>query len=396
MKNILFLSHSAELNGAEQWLLQTLERLDKQKFCPYLILPCPGPLEEEAEKLAIEIFHVPMKWWLTEMSRIWKQPLAWLWNIPSIFKVRKIIQAKKIDLVLTNSSVIASGALAARREKIPHIWVIHEVLKGENPIVRFLFGSWVLARFILRLSSKVVVNSRATQKAFGSSERVRLIYNGMEIPEEEYFPADVLRKELSIEEGDIVFGIIGKIYKGKGQRELLQAFASLSSSFPRLKLLVVGGVGNRRYYGSLQKIIRRHSLDKNIIFTGFRKDLNRLLKLVDLIVVASQVESFGRVALQAMASGKPVLAVRSGGLPEIIKNGENGFLVDSSRPEVLAKALGDFLEHREKMRPIIQKAYETVRKRFSLDSQVKEIEELFIECFESGTSAMPGLKSGGS
>ncbi|HOI45565.1 MAG TPA: hypothetical protein PLX50_08130, partial [Candidatus Aminicenantes bacterium] len=77
MKNILFVSHSVELNGAELMLLQTLKNIDREKFRLFLAAPGKGPLLEEAGRAGVWTFAVPMKWWLTEKSRVWRQPFSW-------------------------------------------------------------------------------------------------------------------------------------------------------------------------------------------------------------------------------------------------------------------------------------------------------------------------------
>ncbi|MGB8952709.1 MAG: glycosyltransferase family 4 protein [Candidatus Aminicenantales bacterium] len=380
MRNILFVSHSAELSGAEQWLLHTLGRINRDKFRPFLVLPRSGPLEAEMKKLGIETNILSMKWWLTRRAGIWKQPLAWIWNIRGIFRLVKMIREKEIDLVFSNSAANCSGALAAKKSGVPHIWAVHEILRGERPLLHFLFGSRCLVRWIHSLSSRVIVNSLATQRAFGELDRVSLVYNGIDIPEEDRSPSEALKEEWGVQKGDVVLGIIGKIYKGKGQRELIQVTALLSSRFSGLKLLVVGSIGDRGYYRRLERLVRRLGLGDRVKFTGFRKDLMDLLKLMDVLVVASLVESFGRVVLHAMAAGTPVLAVKSGGIPEIIRHGENGFLMDSRDPEVLAASLEDILRNRERIEAVVRKGLQTVREQFTLDRQIELIEQALAGC----------------
>jgi glycosyltransferase involved in cell wall biosynthesis len=380
MRKILFVSHSGELNGAERMLLQTLKKLDRKKFEPALVVPAPGLLEEEARRLGVEVARLPLKWWLTEKNSLWKQPLAWLWNLKSISAIARMIRQRNIDLVFSNSSAAWNGAWAARRERIPHIWAVHELLGGESPFLVYLLGRQALARNLLRLSCRVIANSSATAEFFPDRSRVRVVPNGVEIPGKSEEKTESLRKELGIEEGDIVLGIVGKIFKLKGQRELLLSLPSPRQSFPRLKLLVVGGVGDLRYFRSLKAIIAHHQLHHTVIFTGYRKDLVEVFPLLSLLVLASRQESFGRVAVEAMAAGVPVLAARGGAIPEIIADGENGFLVDSNRPEVLGAAIERILRDPSQMQKIARAGYESVRVRYQLEDQVRKIEEVILEC----------------
>jgi len=380
--NIFFISHSSELNGAELMLLQTLQKINRRRFKPLLLVPCSGPLKDEAEKINLETEIIPMKWWLSERSKIWRQPLSWLWNIKSIFEISKMIEEKNISLVFSNSSVAFSGALAARIKRIPHIWAIHEILKGKKPLVFFFIGNQQLVKLIHGLSTRIIVNSRATQKSFQESEKVRMIYNGLEVNDLESFSKEALRQEFGLEEEDTVLGVVGKICKEKGQREVVLALVSLLQKYPHLKLLLVGAVKDNRYYSKLQKIIKEYKLEELVVFTGYRRDILRLLTLMDLLVVASEAESFGRSVIEAMAAGTPVLAVKSGGIEEIITPGKDGFLVESREPRVIKEALEAILDNPSKRDEVSREGILTVTEKFSLGKQVEKIEKVINECLK--------------
>jgi glycosyltransferase involved in cell wall biosynthesis len=198
------------------------------------------------------------------------------------------------------------------------------------------------------------------------------------------FRETILREDLGILPDDAVIGVVGKIYEGKGQREVIQAVADLLPRFPRIKLLVVGDVKDARYYRSLQNLVGRRGLEKNVSFLGYRRDLPDLLSLMRVMVIASVVESFGRVALHAMAAGVPVLAVSAGGIPEIFRHEEDGFLIESRRPERIGQALGDILNNPGKALQVMHRGLQTVRERYSLEDQVKKIERVIDECLGLG------------
>lgn len=379
MKNILFISHSAELNGAELWLLETLKRLDRRSYAPSLIVPRPGPLLDAAADLGLETFVVSMKWWITERSRIWRQPLAWIWNLKSVKKIAAIIRERSIDLVFTNSAAMNTGAKAARRTKVPHVWAIHEVLRGPSPFLRFLFGGRALTRFIVKSSVRVIVNSEITRAAFAGAANVTLIHNGVDIQTGDEGRQSSIRRDLGIAADDLVAGIVGKIYKGKGQREAILAVAALSGKYPNLKLLVVGEVREEGYYDGLRKIVRENGLEGRVLFVGYHPDLVDILKVMNVLIVASVVESFGRAALDGMAAGVAVLAVRAGGLPEIIQHGRNGFLIDSREPKVIALALEHLFLNPAEVRPAVEGGWRTVREKFSIVRQIEGIERVLAE-----------------
>jgi glycosyltransferase involved in cell wall biosynthesis len=377
MKNVVCLSHSAELNGAELWLLETIEGLDRRRFSPTLVFPRRGPLEEEAKRLGIASEIVPMKWWLTERRGIWRQPLAWLLNRAGVRRLENIIREKKADLVFTNSAASFAGALAAKRARVPHVWAIHEILGGRKPFLRYLFGQRALVRFILGSSAKVIVNSQASRTAFPYNGRVAVIPNGIGVSRADESRQKRLRLELGIRESDLAVGIVGKIYEGKGQREAVQAASLLMPRFPNLKLLIVGDVKDRRYEKSLRRIVRENKIEANVIFAGYRSDLVDVFPLMRAVVVASVVDSFGRVALEALAAGVPVVAVRAGGLPEIIRSGENGLLTDSRSPAEIAQAINLIFENPGRAEAFAVEGRRTVSEKFSLDKQIQAVERVF-------------------
>ena len=374
MRNVLFVSHSAELNGAELWLLEILKGLDRRKYTPVLVVPRAGPLEEAVKNLGLETHVVPMKWWITEKSGIWRQPFAWIWNRNSVNRIADFIREKKIGLVFTNSAAMSCGAKAAVKRSVPHVWAIHEVLRGERPLLYYILGGRALVNFIVKSSTRVIVNSGIAKRAFPENERVILVYNGVEIKTGDEDRGKILRNELGLKNEDLIAGIVGKIYEGKGQRELIQAASFLSPKYPGFKVLVVGYVKDGRYYRRLRDFVRTGGLEERVLFTGYQRDLVNLLKIMNVVVVASVVDSFGRAALEAMAAGVPVLAVRAGGLPEIVHDGKNGFLVDSREPRKLADALDFIFQNPDKAKKAAEEGLRTVREKFSLERQIREVE----------------------
>ena len=376
MISALFVSHSAELNGAELWLLETLRRLDRKTFSPTLVAPRPGPLVEEAEKAGLPVEIVPMKWWVTEKGRVWRQPAAWALNVRAVQRIAAIARERKADVVLSNSAAAFGGALAARRAGLPHVWSIHEILAGERTFLHYLFGSRRLIQFICDHSARVIVNSEATRAAFPDSDKIILVYNGLVIRPGDPDVRDIILAEFGLEKGERAIGVIGKFYPGKSQKEVLQAFVLIAGRYPDLKLVFLGASADARYEQEVRRIARLSHLARRVYFGGYRSDLPEVLQTLSVVVVASVVESFGRAALEGMAAGVPVLAVRAGGLTEIVEHGVNGFLAESREPDVLAAALAEILDHSELRADIIKNGYRTVREKYAIESQVSGVENV--------------------
>jgi glycosyltransferase involved in cell wall biosynthesis len=121
-------------------------------------------------------------------------------------------------------------------------------------------------------------------------------------------------------------------------------------------------------------------LEERVIFTDYLPEIFDVLALLDLLVIASCVESFGRVAVEAMSVKTPVLAVRKSATAEVITPGENGFLVDSSDPEVLAEAILSIRDKPEQVREVAEKGYQLVREKYTVENQINKTEEILQEC----------------
>lgn len=379
-KKILFLSHSAELYGAEMALLQTIDGLNKKEFHPILVLPRTGPLREAAEKLAVETLLVPSKWWMTEKDRIWKQPLSWFWNIKSVVRIGRLIKQKGIHLVYTNSTVNFSGALAAKWKRIPHVWSIHEILGTKNAALRFLLGNRILLSLVSALSTGIIVNSEATGHPFGKRKKVRIVPIGFKWSHGDRGLRQMLRQKFGFKPTDYVIGIVGKIYPEKGQQQVVESIGLVKKNDPEVKLLVVGEVKNTGYFNRMQQYISSAGLEGHVRFTGYQQDIYGVLTLLDLLVIASCVESFGRVAVEAMSVKTPVLAVRKGALSEIITAGETGFLVDSPDPAMLAEAILSIRANPELTRKVVEEGFRDVREKYTVGVQMKRTEEVIREC----------------
>jgi glycosyltransferase involved in cell wall biosynthesis len=172
---------------------------------------------------------------------------------------------------------------------------------------------------------------------------------------------------------------VGKVCEEKGQREAIEALSGLGRERP-VKLLVVGPVKSKAYFAELEKICEAYDIRERVIFTGYRKDVMQLLHLMDCLIVASRTESFGRTVIEAMSVKTPVVAVTSGGIPEIITHGLNGFLLGSRTPQAIRDGLVSFLNDRDTYERVAEEGFRTVQEKFLLSAQVENIEKVLEEC----------------
>jgi len=146
---------------------------------------------------------------------------------------------------------------------------------------------------------------------------------------------------------DFVIGVIGRIDEQKGQLELLKAFSRISKKFGSTHLMIIGEATlgepkQEAYFQHLKNQVTKNNLDKRVHFIGFQKDTRKYFANFDLFVLPSHEETFGFVVVEAMASGTPVLVTQAGGPPEIVQDGECGFLCQPKDWESIEEQL-DFI-----------------------------------------------------
>ncbi len=384
MSRVLFISHSPELNGSELWLLETLRGLDRKRFEPLLVLPGPGRFEDAAKSAGIETTRIPLVWWITEKSRRWRQPAAWALTRRAARRLERLIAERKPDGVFSNSAAVAAGALAARRAGLPHVWTVHEMLAGPMAHLFHIRGEKTLTSFILNRSCKVIVNSKFCAGAFPASDKIAIVPNGFLLQPRNPAGAAAVRAKLGASSGDPLLGVIGKLYAGKGQLDAVRAAGILAAKFPRLRLLVIGEARDAAYVAELRAAAESEALRGKVVFEGWRDDLAERLAAMDVLLVPSVVESFGRVALNGMAVGTPVVAAAVGGLAEVVEDGVNGLLVPGRSPEKLAEAVGRILRDPALSARLVEGGRKSVAERFSLDVQVKMVQDVLSSCLAGG------------
>ena len=180
------------------------------------------------------------------------------------------------------------------------------------------------------------------------AERVHTVVNALDNHEGIWEPRDdasEVRAEFGIAPDAVVIGTCSRLFRWKGQRELIEAVALLIPEIPNLQVLIVGeddtraNPGGKSFLAELEVLVAEKGLEKNVIFTGFRRDIPRLMNAFDIYAMPSFEEPLGMVYLEAMALGKPVVAYNNGGVPEIVEDNITGLLSEPYNIGTLAHSL---------------------------------------------------------
>jgi glycosyltransferase involved in cell wall biosynthesis len=270
------------------------------------------------------------------------------------------------------------GTVLGRLARVPVV-VAHEHgwgMEAPPPLRRLLDRE-----LIGRGSDAFVAVSEATRARMTRLERVRpehvvVIPNG--IPTPTAGPVSDIRAELGIPESAPVIGTVAVLRPEKAIDVLIRAGAVLRRSVPDVRILIAGDGGER---GALEHLIESLGLQDTVLLAGFRADVAAVLNVLDVVVFSSTSEGSPLSLLEAMAAGKPVVATRVGGVPEIIEDGVHGLLVDPRDPAALAAAVQRLLDDRDAAAAMAERAQARRRREFDAHVMVGRIERLYEELY---------------
>jgi glycosyltransferase involved in cell wall biosynthesis len=291
----------------------------------------------------------------------------------------------KVHCTYTNTAVVISGALASKICNIPHIWHIHESIgTGKDQFQHFL-GLGFIFRLIDKLSIRIIANANKIKTIFPQSMwyKICVVYNGFNIKQVNTEISKNSESRIRTQSADdkLTIAVIGNLSERKGQRIAILAMPMILKNYPSTKLLIVGKdtSPNQAFLKTLESLVKQYSLDNHVKFVGYQENVDEIYARTDLLLVPSSVEPFGRVIVEAMLAGVPVLATAVGGIPEIIEHGKNGILLQSREPNVIADAVITLLGSEERRRTFAATARLMAEQRFNMNTMIKEIEDIICE-----------------
>lgn len=374
MINILFLHAGAEMYGADKVMLDLIRRLDKTKYTPYVVLPTNGVLVDALKKENIDVSVIPypiMRRKYFNFKGIMQYGMGLVKYSNQLVKFAK---EHEIDVVHTNTAAVLEGSAVARKLHIPQLWSIHEIIVSPN--IMFKFTSKVIAKnSAITITDSQAVKDHLLESGYFKDDAIKVIYNGVDAnrfnPDND---SSYLRKEWNIPEDAMVVGMMGRVNSWKGQKDFLKAANILLADHPNLYAVLVGSsfAGEEWREKELANEINKSPYKDRIVNVGYRTDSEGIYKLYDVFVLPStNPDPLPTVVLEAMATGKPIVGYRHGGVCEMVKEDYNGLLAEVRDPADLAKKI-DLLLSNEKLRKTMgEHSRERLLENFSIESYVK-------------------------
>jgi glycosyltransferase involved in cell wall biosynthesis len=278
---------------------------------------------------------VPYKWWLSKPGRRWKPLAKFAVNLAVLPYMVNVLADWKCDIVYTNTVAVWVGAVAARVLRRPHIWHVHEFGREDHGMI-FDLGEEVALRIVDNLSTIVIANSKAVAQKYQkyvTFSKLRVVYYSVRIPYDR--PNNRPKVVHNSFPQPIRCVIVGRLDEGKGQAEAIQAVTELIDQGLAVSLVIVGD-GDNKYRQYLERLISERRANGYVKIVGYTDNPYSFIKGADVVLVCSRSEAFGRVTVEAMKLGKPVIGTRAGGTAELIEEGFNGLLYSPGNYRELA------------------------------------------------------------
>ena len=303
----------------------------------------------------------------------------------ALVKLYRLIRRQWPQIVHTHTATAGLlGRLAARLAGVPitlHTFHGH-VLRGYFGPFQSKALVW-MERLLARITDRIVTVSEGQRQelaGYGIAplEKIVVVPLGFEL--DDLLSCEPhrgeLRRELGLSDDHRLVGIVARLVPIKNHRLFLQAAKLVAEAVPQARFLVVGDGELRE---GLEAYARDLGLDGRVIFTGWRRDLPRLYADLDVVALTSINEGTPVSLIEAMAAGVPVVATAVGGVPDVVADGETGYLVEAGDAEGLAEAITELLRNPERAEAMGRAGREAVYPRFAAQTLFTNIEHLYTE-----------------
>lgn len=367
---ILYFLNTNVRGGTEEHVLNLSAHLDRNAFVPLVVLPPELALimEDDFNKINVRFEKIYVRSWL---------------DVREIIKFIKLLNREKPDIV--NPHLFFASRFASPIAKFCGVPVVIETahireawrkgfIKTFYPVDRFF--SLFVNRFIAvsHAVKEYLINTKGIKPG-----KIRVIHNGIDTAKfaEAGKKDNLVEKEFSFK--GVKIGVIGRLEPQKGHIYFLEAAKIVLNKIKDVKFFVIGE-GRLRKELELKAV--NFGIGKNILFTGYHKNLPAALSMLDIFVLPSLYEGLPVVVMEALVALKPVVVTAVDGSPEIVKNHETGIVVPPENPSSLAEAIIFLIKNREIAKKYAEKGKENILKNFTIERQVRDTERFYRECMQ--------------
>lgn len=363
---VLYILSVSEIGGAETDLINILKNINRSMFKPFVLIPSKGSFFNELRSCGIKsvILRLPP----------WRKLRGVPFWLPCIYQLYKLVKSKDISIIHVNDLWdVPFGVIVSKLAKIP--CVAH--VRGYHTKRR-------VKQYLLEKANKVIAVSKATEGILRdggvSEDSIETIYAGIDFDSIPEYSENEIKINVDLPSDFSVMGTIANVFPIKGLEYFIESLRLLRGKRDFIMGMIVGKFSEEdQYYRRLRSLIEKYNLSTNIIFTGFKKNVFPYILAMDVFVLPSVSEGLGIVLLEAMATEKPIVAFRLGGIPEIVKDGESGILVKPKDIRAMSDAILYLINNKDVARKMGKAGEKIVRDKFSLQQEITQLERVYGE-----------------
>lgn len=395
---VFLLNHSTapvSLGGAERSLFELVERWHQRDSALQSFFITKHPAGQAVAALKARRWQyeaIPFRGWADASPKATASQVGYFATVDyaAVQRCIELMEAKRPDVVITNTLVAPWAAFAAATLGIPHVWFVREYGDLDHGM-RFQLSREETYSDIGTLSQLVVANSHALAEHLSEyipSTKLAVLHPSVD--------GEGIRKRAELDpalnpfphpDPGLRIAVTGRLSKSKGQWRVIDAVAALKDRGVSASLCLIGSPASRSYGEWLLDRARQLGVDDRVVFAGELDNPHALVQLADVAVTPSTIEAFGRVTLEYMHLAKPVVAMRSGGSAELVVDDETGILIDVDTPIHLTDALERYARHADLLETHGQAG---LARAMSLDASDSEA-EVIDRIVELARSAPPKL-----
>jgi len=393
---VLFVNPGCALGGAEHSLLLLLQGVRGRSIEANVAVFGKGPFRDRLSALGIPMMDVALSRWTRAAGR-YQLPggpvggaALMAGSLPAA--LRLVAAARRIgaDVIHTNGmKAHLLGGLAGRLVQVPVIWHLRDFPPAGWAGRTFREAARRLPEMILAPSEAVAASVRLPGRT-----RPRVIPDPVDLDQfHPGIPPARIRRELGIAGAEPLIGMIGHLTPWKGHEVFLEIARAVADRIPRSRFVIVGGSiyethGHAGYPETLRQRVAALGLSDRVTFLGARDDIPELLAGLNVLVhTPTAPEPFGRVLAEAMAVGRPVVAARCGGIPEVVEDGVTGFLVPSADVGAFTVAVVRLLEDPVLCRRLGGAGPRRAEARFGIEAHAASVLEAYRSVLEGRRAA---------
>jgi glycosyltransferase involved in cell wall biosynthesis len=373
---VLYVEHGPHISGGQRSLLELMRALppeiEAEMLCP------PGPMADAVASLGIRVTPIVGTEGSFKLHPV--HTIRTLWEMGRMARaLRRRVREGRFEVVHANSvraglvAVLAFGRAGAKRPA-----VVTHVRDSLPPSV---MGRAVRAA-VAAGADQIIAISQHTRANFGRG-RVVVIHNPVDTAR---FAPDAGARAVDLAGPATLIGVVGQLSPWKGQDDAIHAVAEVRAGGHDVRLAIVGEAkfvhratrfDNRAYEERLHALVRELQIEEAVVFTGERDDVPAVMRALDLLLLPSWEEPFGRTIIEAMAAGTPVIATDQGGPPEIIRDGVDGYLLPPREPRAWDALITELVADKPRRLAVASAARARVEADFGVERHLRAVIDVY-------------------